>query len=61
MTATLAERRRNGTNYQSVEDWARAAGEVVRAGGGDATALLRSVDYDACGDDACLLIAQMRR
>jgi serine phosphatase RsbU (regulator of sigma subunit) len=46
---------------ESVEDWASAAGEVIRAAGGDATALLHSVDYDACGDDACLLIAQMRR
>jgi serine phosphatase RsbU (regulator of sigma subunit) len=46
---------------ESCEDFASAAGEVIRSAGGDATALLDRVDYDACGDDACLLIAQMRR
>lgn len=44
----------------SVEEWASTAGEKIRAAGGDASALLHSVDYDASGDDACLLIAQLR-
>ncbi|NMO51882.1 serine/threonine-protein phosphatase [Actinoplanes sp. TBRC 11911] len=46
---------------EAIEDWVDAAAGTIRAAGGDARALLHRVDYDACGDDACLLIAQLRR
>jgi serine phosphatase RsbU (regulator of sigma subunit) len=46
---------------ESIEDWVSSAAATIRAAGGDAAALLQRVDYDACGDDACLLVAQLRR
>jgi len=45
---------------QTVDEWAAGTAVAVRQAGGDATALVHSVDYHACGDDACLLIARLR-